>query len=1004
MHRIKEGAVKIVEHHEGIVNQFVGDEVLALFGIPVAHEDDPVRAVRAAMEIHVLVRRISAEVEHRTGTKLRMHTGISTGLVVTHTRDTRDGRYGITGDAVNIGARLAGLAEVDDILVGPETHRLIMPYFETEIQNSTTVRGKTHPLIPYRIIRESTVHTRFEAAQEHGLTDFTGRENELAALYACFEKTLSGSGQLVTVVGEAGMGKSRLIYEFRHSLNRSEITVLQGRCQSYGSSTPYFPHINAFRRGLNLDDSDTPTQLHEKAVANILSIDPSLEKYLPVFLHLLSIPSREYLLPKDLHGRELTLAIQEALTASFIVNSKKQPMILILEDWHWVDDASDALLRHMISLISSYALMLLVIYRPDYPGHLGNWSHHTPLRLSALDQLSCEQIIKSIWKTDHLPDGIVSLVHDRTGGNPFFTEEISRSLIEEGTVVRKNGQAALTRPLQNLSLPNTVQSVIRARLDRLDDFSQESLRLASVIGREFAHRILEQISASKERLIGALETLKFMELIQQTQIAPESAYMFKHVITQEVTYETLLLQRRKELHSAVGRAIEELYTDRLEEFCEMLAYHYWRGEDWERGYKYNREAGLKAQALSAYIEAQNFLEAALAALSKLPRTRVRLKQEIGLRFNMRSALFPLGRHDDWADHIRVAESLANEIDDKTCMANAYNYLAGHHWIRGRHQEAIELGQESLRLAQAIGDLSLQATTRLHLGIPYLYTGEIEKQMALHRKAIGQLTGPAALKRHGFSTVPAITLRGYLAWGLAERGEFIEAENWAREGIELSGQVKNLVTSVFVKACAGYVYLRKGALDRALNVLLEAYTMSREGEVQSIFSFIAGSLGNAYLLLKQTEKALPILIEAVEPRYVESSIVPSLYTVATLSEAYLSQGRMNQADEAKEKALSIYRRTGERCFGAWMLLIDAKIQLERNQEQKAEQIFRQAIDLAETLAMRPMMAHGYLGLGKAVLKRESSKAQDLFRKAADLYQAMDMRYWLPEAEKLLCTVE
>ena len=566
MHRIKEEAVKIVEHHEGIVNQFVGDEVLALFGIPAAHEDDPVRAVRSAIEIHRLVRRISADVEDRTGTQLRMHTGISTGLIVTHTRDDRDGRYGITGDAVNIGARLAGLAEVDDILVEPETHRLITPYFETETRKSASVRGKTHPLVSYRIIKESPVQTRFEAARMHGLTDFTGRENELTTLYACLEKTLSGKGQLVTVVGEAGLGKSRLTYEFRHSLNRSEITVLQGRCQSYGSSTPYFPHINAFRRGLNLDESDTPIQLHEKAVSNILSIHPSLEKYLPVFLHLLSIPSQDYPLPRDLHGRELTLAIQEALTASFIFSSKKQPMILILEDWHWVDDASEALLRHMISLISSHAFMLLVVYRPDYPGNMGSWSHHTPLRLNALDLLNCERIIKSIWKVDLLPEGIVALIHDRTGGNPFFIEEISRALVEEGTVESKNGQALLTRSLKNLSLPNTVQAVIRARLDRLDLFSQESLRLASVIGREFERRILEQISASKENLAGALETLKFMELIQQTQVVPEAAYMFKHVITQEVTYETLLIQKRKELHTAVGRAMEELYKDRLEEF------------------------------------------------------------------------------------------------------------------------------------------------------------------------------------------------------------------------------------------------------------------------------------------------------------------------------------------------------------------------------------------------------------------------------------------------------
>ncbi|MEJ2167004.1 MAG: adenylate/guanylate cyclase domain-containing protein, partial [Desulfobacterales bacterium] len=239
MSRVKNEAVRIVERHEGIVNQFVGDEVLALFGIPTTHEDDPVRAIKAAREIHNMVRQISPEIEERIGTSLRMHTGISSGLVVTHIRDMRDGSYGITGDAVNRGARLASRAESDEILADQETHSLMAPYFESNALEPIVVKGKAKPLIPYRVTGESAVQTRFDAAKIQGLTAFTGRENELTTLYACLEKTLAGKGQFVTVLGEAGLGKSRLAYEFRHSLNRSAITVLQGRCQSYGKSIPY---------------------------------------------------------------------------------------------------------------------------------------------------------------------------------------------------------------------------------------------------------------------------------------------------------------------------------------------------------------------------------------------------------------------------------------------------------------------------------------------------------------------------------------------------------------------------------------------------------------------------------------------------------------------------------------------------------------------------------------------------------------------------------------------
>ena len=1003
MSRIKNEAVRIVEGHEGIVNQFVGDEVLALFGIPTAHEDDPIRAVRAAMEIHELVRKISPEVEARISTKLRMHTGINTGLVVTHIRDMRDGSYGITGDTVNIGARLATSAEPDDIIVGPETYRLISPFFETNALDPVTVRGKTKPLIPYRVIGESAVQTRFEAARIQGFTAFTGREHELTALYSCLEKTLAGKGQFVTVAGEAGMGKSRLIYEFRHSLNRSAITVVQGRCQSYGRSIPYFPHINALRRGLNLRDEDTPIELHEKVVFNILAIDPSLEKYLPVYLHLLSIPSEVYPLPQHLQGQELTTAILDALAAIFILNSTNQPMVLVFEDWHWVDDVSDAALKHIIGLIAPHPLMVMVVYRPEYSANWGNWSHHTPIILNAINDQNCENIIKSIWNVEHLPNGMVPVIHERTGGNPFFVEELSSALIEEGTVQLKDKKAIVTKSIENLSFPTTIQAVIRARLDRLDGSARESLRLASVIGREFTRRILEQISDSTEMLSASLETLKGLELIQQTRVVPEAEYLFKHAITQEVTYETLLKLKRKELHGLVGQAIEKLYMDRLEEFYEMLAFHYWRAKDWSRAYRYNRGAGLKALSLSAYIETQSYLEAALEALKSLPRTRTHFEQEIDLRFNMRSALFPLGKHNDWADHIRKAEFRAREISDNARLANCQNYLSAYHFILGRHKEAIRVAEDALRLAELFGDFSVEVTIRYHLGIPLYYSGQIERAVELHREVVKQLSGQATLERHGLSGVPSVLTRGFLAWGLSELGEFEEAKMYAQQGIELAEHAKNVISTALVYALSGYAYLRYGDLETAKNLLHKANTLSREADLQSILSFVAGSLGDVYLSLGRPDDALLILEEAVEPQNLDSCIISSIHPITVLSEAYRLSGQIAKAILAAEKALHLYHRSEERCFGGWTLLAMAKIQSENGSDQieQAEQTYRRAIDLATKLKMRPLLAHCNLELGQFYTRNgENEKARSELMKASDLFRSLGMRFWHPKVDAML----
>jgi len=404
MSRIFGEIAQVIVKYEGFIERFIGDAVMAVFGVPIAHEDDPIRAIEAANEIHSLVEKMSPQFEEKIGQSLSMHSGINTGLVVTGEVDLEKGTHGITGEAVNLASRLQGLAKDGEVLVGPATCRQAEGYFTFESLEPTMVKGRIRPLTPYRVVEESNVRTRFEAAQQRGFTAFTGREQEITALHICLNKTLKGNGQFVTVVGEAGVGKSRLIYEFRHNLDRGKITVLQGRCLSYGSSVPYFPLLNALRHGLHLHEEDSPSELQKKTVKNVLAIDETLGQYLPLYLHLLSILSEGYPLPKHLQGQELKSAIQEALAAINILNSKRQPMVLILEDWHWADEASDSALKHLLGMMAPYHLMVVVIYRPEYVSNWGNWSHHTPIVLKPLDSQHTEKIIESGWEAGRLPE------------------------------------------------------------------------------------------------------------------------------------------------------------------------------------------------------------------------------------------------------------------------------------------------------------------------------------------------------------------------------------------------------------------------------------------------------------------------------------------------------------------------------------------------------------------------------------------------------------------------
>jgi class 3 adenylate cyclase/tetratricopeptide (TPR) repeat protein len=909
MSRIKKEAVRIVERHEGIVNQFVGDEVLALFGIPTAHEDDPVRAVRAAMEIHELVRKISPEVEERIGTMLRMHTGISTGLVVTHIRDIREGSYGITGDTVNIGARLATRAEEDGILVGPETHSLIAPYFGTEALEAVTVKGKTQPLIPYRVKGESAVHTRFEAAEKRGFTTFTGRDQELATLHSCLDKAISGNGQFVTVVGEAGVGKSRLVYEFRHSLDKNKVTVLQGRCQSYGTSIPFFPHINALRRGLSLRDEDTPIELHKKTVSNVLAIDPSLEQYLPLYLHLLSILSEKYLLPKHLHGQELTNALQEAIAAINILNSTRQPMVVIMEDWHWADEASDSALKHMISVIASHPLMVLVIYRPEYSSNWANWSHHTPIILKALDDKNCENIIRSVWSADHLPKGITPLIHARTGGNPFFVEEISSALFEEGKVLVKEQEAVLTQSLEHLSLPNTVQAVIRARLDRLDHFSRESLRLASVIGREFAHRILEQISSSKERLSQSLEDLKVLELIQQIRVIPEAEYMFKHVITQEVTYETLLKQKRKELHGLVGQAIEELYQDRIEEQVNLLYRHFSLAENWQKAAEYGRKAANRAYRLGQFQEAVTMFEMAQSCLRRLPESRIQRENLIDMQLEMIWPLQFLGRQDQALKICKEAESVASALMDPARIGKVDLGYGLTYFFKNQYNQAERYFLKILQRPEESEMEGLIADVKFPLATTYLSIGHWEEAADLYSEII-----------------PAREANG-------TQSEYSE----------------ELPFLPYTHSChhLGYIRALQGRINKAKELIQKGYTpaLKQVSNLQSRaycslwHSAFSALIGEDFGVLYRVDEVLEIAEETDSP-------ILCYLCYAAKGNALIAAGQFKAARKIIKKALESIEGTQHRRYLEAVYYNLVRVSLELGEWDAAERYYQEGLPLVE----------------------------------------------------------
>ncbi len=524
------------------------------------------------------------------------------------------------------------------------------------------------------------------------------------------------------------------------------------------------------------------------------------------------------------------------------------------------------------------------------------------------------------------------------------------------------------------------------------------LQTGSVVGREFSHDLIRKVTElSEEELLSNLSALKDSELLYERGIYPQSRYVFKHALTQDVAYNTLLNKRRREIHENIGKALEQIYRERLEELSEILAYHALKGEDWERAYRYSRQAGLKAFCHSAYEEAQGYFEDALVALKKLPREKARIEEEIDLRFNMRSALLPVGRNDEWGEWVRGAESLAREIDDDARLSNVFTYLSSLHWIHDQTGEAIQLGKKALTLAERTGDFSSQVATMLHLGIYYFTSGDYLKQVDFHQELRRRLTGEAGFEQHGLTSFPGAWARSNLALGRAELGNFDEIEEISHEALAIAERVENAFTLVITYALLGMAYLRLGKINPALLLLEKGHELCHFSKVQFVYPYTAGSLGYAYLLANEPMRALGVLQEGTKPGNLKGAVW-TVHPLTVLADTYRAMGEMELATEAISSALALADEGEERGFEAWAMLIQARINAEAGKLVESEDGFLGALELASKLSMRPLAAHCHEGLGLLHLrsgKRES--AQSELAAAIELYRSMDMNFWLPNAE-------
>ena len=618
---VLERMMAAVHRYEGTVNQVMGDGIMALFGAPIAHEDHAVRACYAALAMQEAIHCYSAEVRRVHGIEVQSRVGLNSGEVVVRAiGNDLHMDYSAIGQTTHLAARMEQLAPPGSIRLTAETLRLAEGWVQVTPLGPVPVKGLPAPVEVCELVGAGPARTRLQAFAARGLTPFVGRQAEIAALYQALERAGAGHGQVVAVIGEPAIGKTRLFYEFTHASRAQGLLLLESSSTSYGKATPYLPVIDLLKAYFQLEDRDDGRRMREKLTGRLLTLDPALGPTLPAFLALLEVPVEDphwqALDPSQRRQRTL-----DALKRLLLRESQVQPLLLVFENLHWIDTETQAFLDGLVESLPAARLLLLVNYRPEYQHGWHQKTYYSQLRLDPLPPASIEAMLQSLLGDDVGLEPLKQRLIERTQGNPFFLEESVRTLVETQVLVGTQGAYRLARELPSIQVPATVQAVLAARIDRLPPEEKQLLQTAAVIGTEVPLALLQAIAeAPEEALHLGLAHLQAAEFLYETRLFPEREYTFKHALTQQVAYETLLQERRRALHARIVEALEALAGDRVAEQVESLAHHALRGEVWDKALAYCRQAGEKAMARSAHREAVGYFEQALSALPHLPET------------------------------------------------------------------------------------------------------------------------------------------------------------------------------------------------------------------------------------------------------------------------------------------------------------------------------------------------------------------------------------------------
>jgi class 3 adenylate cyclase/tetratricopeptide (TPR) repeat protein len=1013
MDQVYEILIHKVHDYEGTVNEMTGDGIMALFGAPIALEDAPQRAIRSSLSIHRELTKFSDKLKQdkKDFLPVKMRIGIHTGPVVVGTvgNDLRV-EFKAVGDTVNLASRMEGQADPGTTYITEDTFKLTEGLFRFEALGEKEIKGKKEPVSVYRPIAPSTSRTRFDVSAERGLTPFVGRERELELLIDGFERAKEGRGQAFSIVSEAGIGKSRLLYEFRKAVASADAMFLEGRCLSYSSGVAYHPVIDILKANFDIRQGDGDSEIREKVKRGLKIIELDEASSLPYLLELFSVKDSGIdKIPMSPEAKKDRII--EAINRITLKGSQIRPLILAYEDLHWSDKSSEEVLKYVLESIPGARVLMIFTYRPEFVHTWGGKSYHNQINLNRLSNRESLSMVTDLLNTEYLDSDLEELILEKTEGVPFFIEEFIRSLNDLKLIEKKHNKCSLAKDIQDVTIPSTIHDVIMARVDSLLEGAKEVLQTGSTIEREFTYELMKRVKGLPEQeLLSHLSVLKDSELLYERGIYPETTYIFKHALTRDVIYESILTRNKKNLHEKIGNAIEKLYADRIEEQYDLLAHHYALSEHWEKAVRFGRLAAEKAHKLSQFQQAVAIYEQTAEWLLNLPEDKIRQESLVDIQLELCWSNIGLGQLEKAEQVGLQAETTAKVLDDRVRLGITYLGIGISYVFRGNFKKTEHYALQAIQYLEGTGEERALGIAEQLLGGCYIGQGLWRKSEPHISKAL------RAYEKLGLKTeyVIGLNVLGYtfgcaqLGYNLGVMGRIAEAKELFEKGYapELE-QISNLTTKMIYCSWQGlFISLigedHFGAAAR-MDQLVDLADQSDSPFMILVFSV---AKANVLLGMKDVGPALSSsqkALKAIEGKSIRTGHVINLYYDLVLSA--LESGDLESAKQHYEEGRPLVE-LAPHWWGPRFDFLQGLLLMEETSPdyKQAEECFQNSIRVDEEVGAVVPAAQTRFYLAQVLAQKgEVERSRSLLTELRSEFQSWGIAVWQQKCEQELETL-